>query len=252
VGASFDTSSDGGVRRQARYTMIQQLTFDPSGQFGGAGGSLPAEQAVILAFSNREVLSLKVGTEVPRRNANVLYYVPIGVTIEGPITFTSDLLRQTTVDSSALFFSKERGFLSMNAGSATLAYQPIPFDGTFKVSEIRLSLSGAPDAGSAVGGKAIEPLPSIPVGCTDSNNTIPKGCLARRDDFLPEVEVFDRTGEGAWVRLPRLVSGATYSLANPTRYIDPATGQLLVRFVNDSPEATVGFGFPLALVGVVE
>jgi hypothetical protein len=252
VGASFDTSSDGGIRRQARYTMVQQLTSDPSGQFPGGGGSLPAEQAVILAFSNREVLSLKVGTEVPRRNANVLYYVPVGITIEGPITFTSDLLRQTTVDSSALGFSKERGFLSMNAGSATLAYQPIPFEGTFKVSEIRLSLSGAPDAGPAVGGKAIEPLPSIPVGCTDSNNTIPKGCLARRDDFLPEVEVFDRTGEGAWVRLPRLVSGTTYTLANPTRYIDPATGQLLVRFINDSPESTLGFGFPLALMGVVE
>jgi len=250
VGATFDTSSAAGVRRSTRYSMVQQLTFDPTGSFGG--GSLPADRAVILAFSQGQVLDLKIGSEKPRRNSTVLYYVPVGVGIHGRVTFSSDLLRQTTVDSNAQFFSKERGFLSMGAGTATVSYQPIPFEGTFKVSEIRLALSGGGSVGPAGGGKVIEPLPTIPVGCTDSNNSVPVGCVAQRDDFLPEVELFDRTGAGAWVRLPRLDADNAYTLAQPARYVDPPTGQILVRFVNERPESTVGFGFPLKLTGDVK
>lgn len=250
VGASFDQTSEAGVRRATRSSMVQQLTYDPTGSFGNS--SLPADQAVILAFSTRELLELKVGAEPPRRNGNVLYYVPVGIGIQGKVTFSSDLLRPTVIDSDAQSFSRDRFSLSMGAGSATLAYQPIPFEGRFTVSEIRLSMSAGGGGAPGVGGKAIEPLPTIPVGCTDSNNTIPEGCAPRRDDFLPEVEVFDRTGEGAWVRLPRLAADAPYTLADPTRYVDPTTGQMLVRFINDNPESTVGFGFPLALVGDVE
>lgn len=250
VGVSFDNSSPEGVRRSARYSMVQQLTYDPMGSFSG---SLSADQAVILAFGRGEVLDLQVGDQEPRRNGNVLYYVPVGIDIKGAITFTNDLLRPTVIEADAQFFSKDRSFLSMGFGQATLAYRPIPFEGAFAVREIRLSLnSGGGIDGRPLGGKVIEPLPSIPVGCTDSKNTIPEGCVAPRDDFLPEIEVYDRTGEGAWLRLPRLAADAGYTLANPSRYVDPATGQMLVRFVVESVEMTAGFGFQLALVGTVE
>jgi hypothetical protein len=249
VGAAFDNTSEAGVRRSTRYQMVQQLTYDPMGSFSGG---LPADQAVILAFGRHEILDLQVGSQEPRRNANVLYYVPVGVGIHGKVTFAADLLRPTVIDSDAQFFSKERSFLSMGVGTATLAYRPIPFDGSFTVSEVRLSLGQGGGIGPGAGGKLISPLPSIPVNCTDSNNTIPEGCLPRRLDFLPEVEVFDRTGEGAWVRLPRMDPDASYTLAEPVRYVDPATGQMLVRFVNDNPDGSAGFSFQLALVGSVE
>jgi len=92
------------------------------------------------------------------------------------------------------------------------------------------------------------------VACTDLAHTTPDGCEAPRNDFLPEVEVFDRTGDGAWVRLPRMTAEASYTLADPARYVDPTTGQMLVRFVNELPDpgASVGFSFQLALVGDVE
>jgi hypothetical protein len=198
------------------------------------------------------VLDLRVGNQEPRRNGNVLYYVPVGLDIKGDITFANDLLRPTVIESDAQFFSKDRTFLSMGFGQATLAYRPIPFEGTFNVREIRLSLGAGDVIPGAPGGKVIEPLPSAPVGCTDSNNKIPEGCLAPRDDFLPEVEVFDLTGDGAWLRLPRLAGDARYTLADPGRYVEPVTGQMLVRFVNDSPELTTTFSFQLALVGTVE
>ena len=88
--------------------------------------------------------------------------------------------------------------------------------------------------------------------CTDAAHTTPAGCQAPRNDFLPEVEVFDLTGAGTWVRLPRLDAEAGYTLARPSRFVDPTTGQMLVRFINESPEASIGFSFQLALGGDVE
>jgi hypothetical protein len=249
VGQSFDNSSEIGVRRSTRYAMVNQLAFDPSGQFAG---SLPADQAVILAFGTSQLLDLKVGNESPRRNSNVLYYVPIGIGIKGPVTFSSDLLHTNVIDSNAQFFSKDRFFLSMGAGTATLAYRPIPFDGQFSVSEIRFSLSSDGPQSLSAGGKPIDPLTTAPPACTDVTNTLPTGCQSARLDGLPEVEVFDRSGDGAWLRLPRLNLSSTYTLTNPSRYVDPATGQVLVRFVNDNAQSSAGFGFQLALVGDVE
>jgi hypothetical protein len=248
VGASFDDTTEAGVRRSTRYRMVNQLTFDPTGM--GSGG-LPPDQAVILAFGRSKVLDLEVGSVEPRRNGNTLYYVPIGIGIRGDVTFSSDLLRPTVVDSDAQFFSKERMFLSMGAGSATLAYRPIPFEGRFTVSQIRLMLGTSGNPLPALGGKEVAPLSVIPETCTDLLNTLPEGCEPRRDDFLPEVDVFDLT-TGAWARLPRLMADAGYTLADPTRYVDPASGQMLVRFINDSPESSVGFGFQVALEGEVQ
>jgi hypothetical protein len=229
--------------------MVNQLAFDPTGQ---TAGSLSADQAVILAFGSDELLDLQVGDQQPRRNANVLYYVPVGIGIHGKVTFGTDLLHSSVLDSNAQFFSKDRFFLSMGAGQATIAYQPIPFEGRFTVSELRLSLgSGGGGQGVLPGGKAITPLASIPATCTDGTNTKPAGCVAPRLDLLPEIEMFDRSGAGAWVRLPQITADASYTLADPARYVDPATGQVQVRFVNDNPQSN-GFGFQLVLVGDVE
>ncbi|MEO5704544.1 MAG: hypothetical protein ABIR64_06065, partial [Candidatus Limnocylindrales bacterium] len=249
VGTPFDTTTEDSIRRATRYAMVQQLTYDPTGSFGGA---LPADHAVILAFGRNQVLYLTVGSDEPRRNGNVLYYVPVGIGIRGPVTFSGDLLRASSLASDAQFFSKERQFLSMGVGTATIAYRPIPFEGAFAVREIRFVLGSGGGLAPVAGGKAVEPLPSIPVPCTDLDGTEPTGCEPRRIDFLPEVEVFDRSGEGAWVRLPRLGADASYTLANPGRYVDPASGQMLVRFVNDNPEGGAQFMFQLALEGTVE
>lgn len=247
IGSSFETSDDAGIRRMVRYNMIAQLTYDPNGMFTG---QLPAEQAVILAFGREGQLDVTVSGVEPERRADVMYYVPVGIDVHGKVTFQGDLIRSTVVEADALFFSKERGFLNMDAGTATLAYRPIPFEGTFTVSEVRLSLT---QGGGFLppGGEPIVPLPAPPVACTDIPGTTPAGCQPARQDFLPEVELFDRTADGAWVRLPRLDPEAAYTLADPERYVDPTTGQVLVRFVNENLQGGVGFGFQLALTGEV-
>jgi hypothetical protein len=246
IGNAFDNSTPEAVRRSIRYQIVNQLTFDPMGMFSNA---LSADQAVIMAFGQEQLLDIKLGADKPRANGNVLYYVPVGIGIQGHVAFSSDLMRSTVVEADAQFFSKDRFFLNLGNGKATLAYTPIPFEGSFSATRIGLGLTGG---GGLVTGEDIEPLPEIPVACTDSNNTIPAGCQARRDDFLPEVEVFDRTGAGVWLRLPRMASDVSYNLINPERYADPTTGQVLVRFVNDNPELQAGFGFQLVLEGDIE
>jgi hypothetical protein len=249
IGPPFNQTTEADIRRSTRYNMVNQLTYDPMGSFST---SLAADQAVILAFGRDTLLDLKVGNEQPRKNGNVLYYVPVGIGLHGKVTFQGDLLRPNVVDSNAQFFSKDRTFLSMGIGTATIAYAPLPFEGAFSVTDVRLQLGGGGNPIPGATGKPIEPLAEIPVPCTDSKNTIPDGCQAPRDDLMPEVEVFDRSGAGAWVRLPRLDSEATYTLTDPTRYVDPVTGQLLVRFVNDNLEMSVGFGFQVAIAGTVK
>lgn len=247
IGASFSTDNEEGVRRATRYSMVQQLTYDPSGMFGS---TLPADHAVIIAFGRDDVLDLQIGDIVPRRNGNVLYYVPVDINVEGQVAFSSDLVRSSVIDNDAQFFQQDRLFLNMGAGTATMSYRPIPFVGTFTVSQVRLSL-GTGGNGVPATGDEITPLDEVPETCTDITNKLPAGCTPRREDFLPEVDVFDLV-TGDWARLPQMKDSRGYTLTDPERYVDAATGQLLVRFVNDAPDSQVGFGFQVALVGVVE
>ena len=247
IGPSFDTTTEAGVRRNARYAMVSQLIYDP---FGSGNSSLAADRAVILAFGRDTLLDLKVGGEEPRRIGNVLYYVPVGVAMSGRVAFQGDLLRSSVVDGQV--FSKSGTFVSMGTGTATFAYQPIPFEGSFTVSQVRLQLGSGGNVIPGVAGKEITPLLEIPVPCQDSKLQLPKGCQLPRQDRMPEVELFDRTGAGTWVRLPRLGAEATYALADPARYVDPVTGQLLVRFVADNFEmGGVDFGFQVAIAGTL-
>ena len=69
-------------------------------------------------------------------------------------------------------------------------------------------------------------------------------------DGLPETELFDLT-TSTWVRLPHLVSGPRYSVAEPERYVDPTSGTVLIRYVNDQSDG-VGFGATVAIRGTVK
>jgi len=247
IGAAFDSTTPEAVRRSIRYQMVNQLTFDPMGM----NNSLSGDQAVIMAFGRNQVLDLKLGADTPKQNGNILFYVPVSIGIEGHVSFSSDLMRSTIVEADQLF-SKDRFFFSLGNGKATIAYQPIPFEGSFSATALRLGLTTGGGMGQIAAGKEIEPLTEIPVACTDSNNTLPEGCQKRRDDFLPEVEIFDRSGAGTWLRLPRMASETPYSLPHAERYADATTGQVLFRFVNENPQSETGFGFSLTLEGDVE
>ncbi|MBF8290339.1 MAG: hypothetical protein HW391_1307 [Chloroflexi bacterium] len=240
--------TDEGLRMRVRHAVLDQLTYDP--MFGNIG-TLSASGPVILAWGRDDILDVQISSQTARRNANVLYYLPAGLEVSGKTTFHTDLIQTTVVSADAAFFSKDPFSLNMGAGSATISYQPITFEGTIEPTALQFGLNFGGGPLPVGGGVSIKPLAVIPVRCTDLANTEPPGCEPARNDGVPEIELFDRTGDGAWVRLPHLGQGATYSLEDPSRYVDPATGQVLIRFLNEVQDSGVSVQFQVSISGVI-
>jgi hypothetical protein len=51
--------------------------------------------------------------------------------------------------------------------------------------------------------------------------------------------------------MPHFNGGARYAIADPVRYVDPATGTVLIRLVNDNSDG-VGFSMDLSITGELE
>ena len=109
---------------------------------GMFGGSLPGDHAVILAFGRDEILDLRIGDIAPRRNGNVLYYVPVDIGIEGQVTFSSDLRSELGHRQRCAVLPKDRLFLSMGAGTATIVLPADP---------VRRARSRSARSGSSLG-----------------------------------------------------------------------------------------------------
>jgi hypothetical protein len=138
--------------------------------------------------------------------------------------------------------------MSFGKGTVTIAYRPIPFEGSFTASKVLLAMSFGGDLGR--GGVVIAPL-SPPAPCP--SDTCAPGAspdLNAGFDGLPETEVLDRT-TGEWQQLPHLSGGTTYELKEPARYVDPASGTIQIRFVNDRNDP-VGMSFSVALEGTIK
>ncbi len=160
-GDSGQTVDESAARINARHTILDQLSFDPN---MGFSGQLPSDGPVVLAWADHTLLPVEIEGAVPRREANVLWFLPTDLSIAGRTAFRNDLLRSTVVSSDANFFSKDPFTISFGRGTAELAYRPIAFEGTIEASELAIGLNfGEP--GFVVDPKPIEPLPSIPLGC---------------------------------------------------------------------------------------
>jgi hypothetical protein len=239
-GTDDDTS-----RLYARHSIIDQLTYDPN--FGGFSGQLPADGPVILAWADHNLLPVEIEGQAPRRIGNVLYYMPATLTVRGTNTFNNDLLRSTVIESDAAFFSKEPFSISFGRGSATLAYRPVTFDGTIEATGLTIGLNFGGEPGFGVRPVPIKPLEEIPGPCTgqDRDPNCPIGF-----DGLPEVELFDLSSK-TWVRFEHMTGGSRYGIDDPARYVDPGTGTVLIRFVNEQND-NVGFAVDMTIEGSVE
>ncbi len=232
------------IALNVRHSMVDQLTYDPN---FGSTGQLATEGPVVLAWGSRNLLQVEIEDQQPRRLGNVLYYLPARLAISGPTSFRSDLIRSSVVDSDAAFFSKDPYSINFGRGSATLVYRPTTFEGTFRASELLIGLNIAGDTGLTVKPTPIEPLPTIPPRCP---NPPTPDCAPLFADGLPEVELFDVMRQ-QWKRLPHLAGGARYALADAADYVDPTTGAVLVRYINDRMDG-VGFSVDVAISGTVK
>jgi hypothetical protein len=226
-----------------RHSMVDQLTYDP---MFGSTGQLASEGPVVLAWGSRDLLHVEIEGQEPRRLGNVLYYLPTKMTISGTTTFRSDLIRSSVVDSDAAFFSKDPYSMNFGRGTATIAYRPTSFEGRLDATEVSLALNFGGETGLSVKPTLVEPLAEIPPRCP--NPPTPE-CGPLVADGLPEVEVYDVANQ-AWKRFPHLAAGARYALADPADYVDPTTGTVLIRYVNDRLDG-VGFSVEISITGAI-
>ncbi len=247
VGQFF--GNEGGMtpelaRTYVRHYMVDQLTYDP---MMGTTNLLSADGPVVLAWDSSELIPVEIAGQKPRHLGNVLYYLPARLAIHGSTTFRSDLLRSTVVEADAVLFSKQPSSVNFGRGSVTMAYQPIGFDGRLTATELTIGMNFG-EKGMVVEPVPVKPLASIPPACepTATDDCVPDGF----DAVLAEVELFD-IETGTWQRLPHLQSGMQYSVDSPARYVDPTTGTVLVRFVNET-SGDVGFAVDVSITGDVE
>ena len=68
-------------------------------------------------------------------------------------------------------------------------------------------------------------------------------------DGLPDIEVLDlRTG--TWVQFAHMLQNTPYELMDVSRWVDPASGEVQVKFVNERQDQ-VYFQFPVRIEGTI-
>jgi hypothetical protein len=230
--------SEEDQRRMVRRSVIDQISIDP---MTGMPYPLGGDSAMLLAWGLDPVVPMEIQGERVRREANVLYEIPLPLGVKGSTAFRNDLIRSSVVEVNANFFNKDPWTISFGTGDVRLAYRPIAFEGRFDVTAVTLAMTFNGDPSMPAG---------APVALKETIRCDPgtEGCAAAQDG-LPELEVLDiRTG--AWVQFEHMKQGVAYSLADPARWVDPVSGELQVKFVNPRQDG-IGFQFPVALEGTV-
>ena len=252
--------TENAQRNLVRRAVIDQLTFDP---VMGHSVGLTTDTPVLLAWGRRDVLDVRISGQPPRRTGNVLYYVPLPMRVQGSAVFEGELIRTSVVEADTQHFSKDPTQLSFGRGTLTMAFRPIPFEGSLDTTRVTLGIGfGEPVVGIGRGGdvEILDPQPcrDQPTDEPDCFDPAPPDCDPLTEDCnvmaidtMPDIELFDRSDGGRWLRIEKPDVGRPYELPDPGRYVDPGSGTLLVRFVNEFQES-VGFSFQLRLEGTVQ
>ncbi len=237
---SWDGSAldEDGQRTLVRRAVVDQVSMDPMTGFPNA---IPSDTATLLAWGTDPVVPLEIEGQTTQRVANVLYQVQLPFSIGGKTAFTYDLIRTSILEVGANFFSKDPWSINLGPGTARVSYRPIPFEGTFSPSSVRVALTFGGDMAMPAGS-------SRDLQETTRCEPGTEGCLVPQDG-LPDIEVLDVRG-GEWVQFAHLGQGIPYELADPGRWVDPASGEVQVRFVNERQEQ-VNFQFPISIEGTV-
>ncbi|MEI7744854.1 MAG: polymer-forming cytoskeletal protein, partial [Chloroflexota bacterium] len=225
-------------RTMVRRSMIDQISIDP---MTGFASGFPADTAVLIAWGTDGVVPIEIVGQHVRHVANVLYQVPIAYSISGTTTFRYDLLRSSIVEATANFFSKDPWALNLGSGSLRVSYRPIPFEGTFTPTKVVIGMAFGGDLSMPAGAPiALREAARCEAGTA--------GCVLPVDG-LPDFEVLDvRTG--TWVQFEHVTQGRPYELTDAARWVEPLTGELQVRFVNQRADQ-ISFQFPVELTGSV-
>ena len=223
-----------------RRSVIDQISIDPMTGFPNA---IPADSATLMAWgTDAGRPDGDRGPEGPPRWRTSCTQVPLAFGVSGKTTFANDLLRASVLEVGANFFSKDPWALNLGPGrprGSRTARSRSRAPST--PSQVVVALTFGGDDGPAGGSpKALEEKARCEPGT--------EGCVVPQDG-LPDLEVLDvRTG--AWVQFAHLAQNTPYELPDPARWVDAASGEVQVRFVNERQDQ-ISFQFPIRIEGTV-
>ena len=238
---SFDGSSLNEIeqRRLVRRSVIDQLSYDPM-----TGVPVRPSRATASSCSP----GARTPSSPPRSRASRCATWPTSCTRSrsrspsaGPRRSRATSCGAASSRRTSNFFSRDPWSIQLGTGDVRIAWRPIPFDGTFDATKVVVALSN--------GGELTMPGGN-PVAAEEKPRCDPAadGCVLPQD-ALPDIEVLDiRTGSGSSSRT--WPQSRPYELADPARWVDPASGEIQVRFVNERPDP-VYFQFLVAITGDV-
>ena len=119
-----------------------------------------------------------------------------------------------------------------------MAYQPLPFEGTLTPEQVVVAMGFGGDIGTLGGTHAmLREYGALRPGGRRLRIGAGRAC--------PDIEVLDvRTGQ--WVQFAHMAGGQVYELENAARWVNPASGQVQVKFVNEKQDG-IGFQFQLQI-----
>lgn len=281
-----DTARTTAVRR----SVIDQLT-QGWGKFGP--GTLASEGPLLLAWGSDPILAVQIGAERPQAVSQALYLVALPMRISGAVTLREPLIGRHIVETDAAWASDDGYAFSLGKGTMTVSWEPVALDGSFTATRLVVGLTGGGEQFPELPEPGPAPLPTVPpgegtgtwsggtgsTGAGTSSGTSgagtgsgggdtgtggdpgptppPPPAVVQSGGFregVPTLELFDRSA-ATWVAFEPLGYGESREIEHPERYVDPASGSLLVRFGYPDPQNSgqqLYFNFGVRLEGVVE
>ena len=146
----------------------------------------------------------------------------------GKTTFADDLLRSSVLEVGANFFSKDPWALSLGTGRrSAIAYRPIPFEGTFTPRAGRRSRWRF-GGDIAVPARQARDALAEKARCEPGSRRLRR---RRRTACRTSRSLDVRTG--TWVQFAHMAPGQRLRAGDAARWVDPASGEVQVKFVNE-------------------
>jgi hypothetical protein len=207
-----------------RRTVIDQLTAYGSQPVGTAG-------PVLLAWRAGPVLDVELVGEEPNRVGDSLVVVPLAMALDREAVFTDAMISRTMVETTGDGYVEGTSF-SLGRGAMTVELRPGLSSGAFAADSLEIALTQGEMRSLHGNGTPIAPLPDAEQPDQEDPLTVPDGTDEPGNAFtpLPNVQLLDHA-TGLWYEFPRFLSGRSYLIEEPARFVD-SNGRVLARLVN--------------------
>jgi hypothetical protein len=208
-----------------RRTVIDQLTAYGSQLVGTTDGP------VLLAWRPGPVLDVELVGEEPNRVGDSLVLVPLAMALDREAVFTDAMISRTMIQTTGDGYVEGTSF-SLGRGAMTVELRPAVSSGAFAADSLEIALTQGEARSLRGDGTPIAPLPDAQQPDQEDPLTVPDGSDEPANAFtpLPNVQLLEHA-TGLWYEFPRFVSGRSYLIEEPARFVD-SNGRVLARLVN--------------------